>query len=145
MTYPTLLARTLFEIAKDVTDIRLEKAFFEADTLDFRPTVGLAYEAVPPEYADNTPDYVGSDYVLCYYMFARYLQIADQNSTSTGLKLQTYNGSIVLPDNSRTKRYEAERGKADLYAAGLRRVLSKDGILKPVCDSGRPYRVGLIK
>ena len=145
MSYPTLLARTLFEIAKDVTDSRLEKAFFEADTLDFRPTVGLAYGAVPPEYAENTPDYVGSDYVLCYYMFARYLQIADQNSTSTGLKLQTYNGSIVLPDNSRTKRYEAERGKADLYAEGLRRVLSKDGILKPVCNSGRPYRVGLIK
>lgn len=145
MSYPTLLARTLFEIAKDVTDSRLEKAFFEADTLDFHPTVGLAYEAVPPEYAKNTPDYVGSDYVLCYYMFARYLQIADQNSTSTGLKLQTYNGSIVLPDNSRTKRYEAERGKADLYAEGLRRVLSKDGILKPVCNNGRPYRVGLIK
>ena len=145
MSYPIQLARTLFEIAKDVTDTRLEKAFFEADTLDFRQTIGLGYEAVPEAYKENTPDYVGSDYVLCYYMFARYLQIADQNSTSTGLKLQTYNGSIVLPDNSRTKRYEAERGKADLFVEGLMAAMKKDGVIKEKCTRAKSYRIGLIK
>ena len=145
MSYPLQLARTLFDIAKDVPDARLEKAFFEVDTLDLKTKVGLMYKTIPISYRNNTPEYVGLDYTLSYYMFARYLQIADQNSTTTGLKLQTYNGSIVMPDNSRTKRYEAERSKADLYADGLIEALRKGGVLADRCSTGKPYRIGLIK
>ena len=145
MSYPLQKARTLFEIAKDVPDNRLEKAFFEADSLDLSPKLEMLYTAIPKTYLENTDTYIGADYVICYYMFARYLQTADQASTTTGLKLQTYNGSIVLPDNSRIKRFEAERGKADLYAEGLLRVLKNDGVIKPLCNAGKPYRIGLIK
>ena len=145
MSYPLQKARTLFEIAKDVPDNRLEKAFFEADSLDLSPKLGMLYAAIPKTYLENTDTYIGADYVICYYMFARYLQTADQASTATGLKLQTYNGSIVLPDNSRIKRFEAERGKADLFVEGLMAAMKKDGVIKEKCTRAKSYRIGLIK
>lgn len=50
MAYPIQKFRTLFEIATDVKDNKIEKAFFEADLLDILPQVGAMYEAIPVEY-----------------------------------------------------------------------------------------------
>lgn len=119
MAYPIQKFRTLFEIATDVKDNKIEKAFFEADLLDILPQVGAMYEAIPVEYIADGADFAGAEKVICYYAFARYLQIADQNSTTTGMKIQTYGGSIVVPDTSKVKRFEAERGKADLFLEPL--------------------------
>ena len=111
MAYPIQKFRTLFEIATDVKDNKIEKAFFEADLLDILPQVGAMYEAIPVEYIADGADFAGAEKVICYYAFARYLQIADQNSTTTGMKIQTYGGSVVVPDTSKVKRFEAECGK----------------------------------
>lgn len=88
-------------------------------------------------------DFAGAEKVICYYAFARYLQIADQNSTTTGMKIQTYGGSIVVPDTSKVKRFEAERGKADLFLEPLVCRMKKDGFIK-VCIV-QNSRIGLIK
>lgn len=143
MTYPIQKFRTLFEIATDVKDNKIEKAFFEADLLDILPQVGVMYDAIPDEYIADGADFAGAEKVICYYAFARYLQIADQNSTTTGMKIQTYGGSIVVPDTSKVKRFEAERGKADLFLEPLICRMKKDGFIK-VCVV-QNSRIGLIK
>ena len=143
MAYPIQKFRTLFEIATDVKDNKIEKAFFEADLLDILPQVGAMYEAIPVEYIADGADFAGAEKVICYYAFARYLQIADQNSTTTGMKIQTYGGSIVVPDTSKVKRFEAERGKADLFLEPLVCRMKKDGFIK-VCVV-QNSRIGLIK
>ena len=143
MAYPIQKFRTLFEIATDVKDNKIEKAFFEADLLDIRPQVGAMYDAIPEEYIADGADFAGAEKVICYYAFARYLQIADQNSTTTGMKIQTYGGSIVVPDTSKVKRFEAERGKADLLLEPLICRMKKDGFIK-VCVV-QNSRIGLIK
>ena len=96
MAYPIALFRQLFEIATDVKDNKIEKAFFEADLLDILPQIDSMYEAVPGKYIPDGSNFAGLEKVICYYAFARYLQIADQNSTSTGMKIQTYGGSVVV-------------------------------------------------
>ena len=143
MAYPIQKFRTLFEIATDVKDNKIEKAFFEADLLDILPQVGAMYDAIPDEYIADGADFAGAEKVICYYAFARYLQIADQNSTTTGMKIQTYGGSIVVPDTSKVKRFEAERGKADLFLEPLICRMKKDGFIK-VCIV-QNSRIGLIK
>jgi hypothetical protein len=143
MAYPIQKFRTLFEIATDVKDNKIEKAFFEADLLDMLPQVGAMYDAIPDEYIADGADFAGAEKVICYYAFARYLQIADQNSTTTGMKIQTYGGSIVVPDTSKVKRFEAERGKADLFLEPLVCRMKKDGFIK-VCIV-QNSRIGLIK
>lgn len=143
MAYPIQKFRTLFEIATDVKDNKIEKAFFEADLLDILPQVGAMYDAIPDEYIADGADFAGAEKVICYYAFARYLQIADQNSTTTGMKIQTYGGSIVVPDTSKAKRFEAERGKADLFLEPLICRMKKDGFIK-VCVV-QNSRIGLIK
>lgn len=143
MAYPIQKFRALFEIATDVKDNKIEKAFFEADLLDILPQVGAMYDAIPDEYIADGADFAGAEKVLCYYAFARYLQIADQNSTTTGMKIQTYGGSVVVPDTSKVKRFEAERGKADLFLEPLICRMKKDGFIK-VCIV-QNSRIGLIK
>lgn len=143
MAYPIQKFRTLFEIATDVKDNKIEKAFFEADLLDILPQVGAMYEAIPVEYIADGADFAGAEKVICYYAFARYLQIADQNSTTTGMKIQTYGGSVVVPDTSKVKRFEAERSKADLFLEPLICHMKKDGFIK-VCVI-QNSRIGLIK
>lgn len=141
--YPVAQFRQLFEIATDVKNNKIEKAFFEADLLDILPQIGSMYEAVPGKYIPDGSNFAGLEKVICYYAFARYLQIADQNSTSTGMKIQTYGGSVVVPDTSKVKRFEAERGKADLFIEPLIRQMKADGFIKacPVLNT----RIGLIK
>lgn len=143
MAYPIQKFRTLFEIATDVKDSKIEKAFFEADLLDILPQVGTMYDAIPDEYIADGADFAGAEKVICYYAFARYLQIADQSSTTTGMKIQAYGGSIVVPDTSKAKRFEAERGKADLLLETLVCRMKKDGLIK-VCIA-QNSRIGLIK
>lgn len=143
MAYPIQKFRTLFEIATDVKDNKIEKAFFEADLLDILPQVGAMYDAIPDEYIADGADFAGAEKVISYYAFARYLQIADQNSTTTGMKIQTYGGSVVVPDTSKVKRFEAERSKADLFLEPLVCRMKKDGFIK-VCVA-QNSRIGLIK
>lgn len=143
MAYPIQKFRTLFEIATDVKDNKIEKAFFEADLLDILPQVGTMYDAIPDEYIADGADFAGAEKVISYYAFARYLQIADQNSTTTGMKIQTYGGSVVVPDTSKIKRFEAERSKADLFLEPLICRMKKDGFIK-VCVV-QNSRIGLIK
>lgn len=143
MAYPIQKFRTLFEIATDVKDNKIEKAFFEADLLDILPQVGAMYDAIPDKYIADGADFAGAEKVISYYAFARYLQIADQNSTTTGMKIQTYGGSVVVPDTSKAKRFEAERSKADLFLEPLIRHMKKDGFIK-VCVV-QNSRIGLIK
>lgn len=143
MAYPIQKFRTLFEIATDVKDNKIEKAFFEADLLDILPQVGAMYDAIPDEYIADGADFAGAEKVISYYAFARYLQIADQNSTTTGMKIQTYGGSVVVPDTSKVKRFEAERSKADLFLEHLICRMKKDGFIK-VCVV-QNSRIGLIK
>lgn len=143
MAYPVEVFRQLFEIATDVKGNKIEKAFFEADLLDILPQIGSMYEAVPGQYIPDGSNFAGLEKVICYYAFARYLQIADQNSTSTGMKIQTYGGSVVVPDTSKVKRFEAERGKADLFIEPLIRQMKADGFIK-VC-AVQNSRINLIK
>lgn len=141
--YPVAQFRRLFEIATDVKGNKIEKAFFEADLLDILPQVGSMYDAVPGKYIADGPNFAGLEKVICYYAFARYLQIADQNSTSTGMKIQTYGGSVVVPDTSKVKRFEAERGKADLFIEPLISQMKADGFIKECAVFNT--RIGLIK
>ena len=141
--YPVEVFRQLFEIATDVKGNKIEKAFSEADLLDILPQIGYMYDAVPEKYITDGSNFAGLEKVICYYAFARYLQIADQNSTTTGMKIQTYGGSIVVPDTSKVKRFEAERSKADLFLEPLICRMKKDGFIK-VCVV-QNSRIGLIK
>ena len=135
--------RQLFEIATDVKDNKIEKAFYEADILDILPQAGSMYAALPLQYIPDGADFAGAEKVICYYAFARYLQIADQNSTTTGMKIQTYGNSIIVPDTSKVKRVEAERAKADLFFEPLICRMREDGFIK-VCTVLNT-RIGLIK
>lgn len=141
--YPVEVFRQLFEIATDVKGNKIEKAFSEADLLDILPQIGYMYDAVPEKYITDGSNFAGLEKVICYYAFARYLQIADQNSTSTGMKIQTYGGSVVVPDTSKVKRFEAERGKADLFIEPLICQMEADGFIKACTVSNT--RIGLIK
>lgn len=143
MAYPLTMFRQLFEIAADVKDNKIEKAFFEADLLDILPQSGSMYESIPSQYIPDGADFAGAEKVICYYAFARYLQIADQNSTTTGMKIQTYGNSIVVPDTSKVKRVEAERAKADLFFQPLICKMQEDGFIK-TCTAVNT-RIGLIK
>ena len=142
MIYPIALFRQLFEIATDVKDNKIEKAFYEADILDILPQAGSVYAALPLQYIPDGADFAGAEKVICYYAFARYLQIADQNSTTTGMKIQTYGNSIIVPDTSKVKRVEAERAKADLFFVPLICRMREDGFIK-VCTVLNT-RIGLI-
>lgn len=143
MAYPTALFRQLFEIATDVKDNKIEKAFFEADLLDILPQTDLMYAAIPDAYIPDGNNFAGAEKVICYYAFARYLQIADQNSTTTGMKIQTYGGSVIVPDTSKNKRVDAERQKADLFMQPLICKMRKDGVIKACTITNSRY--GLIK
>ena len=143
MAYPITIFRQLFEIATDVKDNKIEKAFYEADILDILPQAGSMYAALPDQYIPDGADFAGAEKVICYYAFARYLQIADQNSTTTGIKIQTYGNSIVVPDTSKVKRVEAERAKADLFFQPLICKMQEDGFIK-TCTVVNT-RIGLIK
>lgn len=143
MAYPTAMFRQLFEIATDVKDNKIEKAFYEADILDILPQVGSMYAALPAKYIPDGADFAGAEKVICYYAFARYLQIADQSSTTTGMKIQTYGGSVVVPDTSKVKRVEAERSKADLFLEPLVCKMRTDGFIERCVVQNT--RIGLIK
>lgn len=143
MAYPIQKFRQLFEIALDVKDNKIEKAFFEADLLDILPQVGSMYDAIPDEYKNDGVNFAGAEKVICYYAFARYLQIADQSSTTTGMKIQTYGGSVVVPDTGKVKRVEAERSKADLFLEPLVRKMRTDGFIEKCVVQNT--RIGLIK
>ena len=101
------------------------------------------YSAIPAAYIPDGADFAGAEKVICYYAFARYLQIADQNSTTTGMKIQTYGGSVIVPDTSKNKRVEAERQKADLFMQPLICKMRKDGVIKSCTITNSRY--GLIK
>ena len=143
MIYPMAMFRQLFEIATDVKDNKIEKAFYEADILDILPQAGSMYAALPSQYIPDGDDFAGAEKVICYYAFARYLQIADQNSTTTGMKIQTYGNSIIVPDTSKVKRVEAERAKADLFFEPLICRMRQDGFIKTCTVLNT--RIGLIK
>ena len=145
MAYPIQLLRDLFTIAKDVKDSDIEKAFYEADMLDMSPQLKRSYEEIPPEYLVDTPARTGANKVLCYYAFARYLQTSEQQSTASGLKIQNYNGSYVLADNTKAKRFEAERGKADLFIVPLINAFKTAKLIKDDCKQRVQSRICLIK
>lgn len=145
MAYPIQLLRDLFTIAKDVKDSDIEKAFYEADMLDMSPQLKRSYEEIPAEYLSDTPARTGANKVLCYYAFARYLQTSEQQSTASGLKIQNYNGSYVLADDNKAKRFEAERGKADLFIVPLIEAFKTAGLIKEECSHRVQSRICLIK
>lgn len=145
MAYPVQLLRDLFTIAKDVKDSDIEKAFYEADMLDMSPQLKRSYEEIPSEYLGDTPARTGANKVLCYYAFARYLQTSEQQSTASGLKIQNYNGSYVLADDNKAKRFEAERGKADLFIVPLIKAFKTAGLIKEECSHRVQSRICLIK
>lgn len=129
MAYPIQQLRDLYSLAADVKDADLEKAFYEADILDVKPNTCMSYEQTPAKYKADTAEYTGLDTVICYYAFSRYIQSSEQQSTASGYKVQNYLGSFAIPDNSKAKRYEAEKGKADIFIGGLLAALRKDGLL----------------
>jgi hypothetical protein len=145
MAYPIQQLRDLFSIAKDVKDDDLQKAFYEADMLDMSPQLQRVFEEIPAEYLEDTPTLTGAKKVLCYYAFARYLQTSEQQSTAGGLKIQNYKGSYVLADNTKAKRFEAERGKADLFIVPLIKAFKTAGLIKEECSHRVQSRICLIK
>jgi hypothetical protein len=146
MAYPIARLRSLFSLAADVKDADLEKAFYEADQLDVKPQIRMTYEATPQKYKPDNDNYAGLDTVICYYAFARYAQTSEQNSTASGVKIQNYLGSYVLPDVNKAKRFEAERGKADQFIEPLLEQLRKDGLLKDSRECNRVQsRICLIR
>ena len=65
------------------------------------------------------------------------------------LKTQVYNGSLILPDYNKNKRWEEERGKADAFIEDFHIVYelfkeSDNPKDKHCCDSVKPYRVCFI-
>lgn len=146
MAYPIARLRALFSLAADVKDADLEKAFYEADQLDVKPQICMTYEATPAEYKPDNDEYTGLDTVICYYAFARYVQTSEQNSTASGVKIQNYLGSYILPDVNKAKRFEAERGKADQFIEPLLAKLQEDGLLKGARDCNQVQsRICLIR
>ena len=145
MAYPIQLLRDLFTIAKDVKDSDIEKAFYEADMLDMSPQLHRSYEEIPTEYLSDTPARAGADKILCYYAFARYLQTSEQQSTASGLKIQNYGGSYVLADDNKARRFEAERGKADLFIVPLIKAFKDAKLIKDDCKQRVQSRICLIK
>lgn len=146
MAYPIARLRSLFSLAADVKDADLEKAFYEADQLDVKPQICMTYEATPQKYKPDNDNYAGLDTVICYYAFARYVQTSEQSSTASGVKIQNYLGSYVLPDVNKAKRFEAERGKADQFIGPLLEQLRKDKLLKDSCECNRVQsRICLIR
>ena len=87
----------------------------------------------------------GADKVLCYYAFARYLQTSEQQSTASGLKIQNCNGSYVLADDNKAKRFEAERGKADLFIVPLIKAFKDAKLIEEECSHRVQSRICLIK
>ena len=143
MNYPIQTLREYFDVAADVKDSILVRAFRESDALDIKVQIGMYYEAVEQRYKDSDSRHLGLDVILCYYAFARYSQISDQRSTSTGLKIQTYGNSLVLPDTSANKRFEAERAKADILMLDLIKAMKCDGYLT---EKSKPnQRITIIK
>lgn len=145
MAYPIQLLRDLFTIAKDVKDSDLQKAFYEADMLDMYPQLHRSYEEIPQEYLGDTTALTGANKVLCYYAFARYLQTSEQQSTASGLKIQNYTGSYVLADDNKARRFEAERGKADLFIVPLIQAFKTAGLIEEECSHRVQSRICLIK
>lgn len=145
MAYPIKRLRELFNVAADVKDSDLNKAFYEADQLDTRPQLCVTYDACPESYKADTSEFTGLDTIICYYAFARYLQTSEQQSTASGVKIQNYLGSYVVPDIDRAKRFEAERGKADLFIVPLIEAMRKGGFIAD-CECKRVQaRICLIK
>lgn len=163
--------RELFSIAADVKDTEINKYLQEADKLDIKISLcGLTFLQVPAEYGGgagtlvlpegvNDADYSipvevdGKPYtvvplytILCYYAMSRYLKNADQTSTSTGFKIQQYNDSIIIPDNSKVRRWEEERGKADAFMEDFHQVWElANKTDDKCCDNDINYRVCFIK
>lgn len=145
MAYPIKRLRELFNVAADVKDSDLNRAFYEADQLDTRPQICVTYDACPESYKADTPEFTGLDTIICYYAFARYLQTSEQQSTASGVKIQNYLGSYIVPDIDRAKRFEAERGKADLFIVSLIEAMRKGGLIEN-CECKRVQaRICLIK
>lgn len=167
--------RELFDIAADVKDIEINKSIQEADKLDIKVALcGDTFFSVPsdlgggegmtdiPAGTDSDSNYAldvvidGNTYnivplstILCYYAFVRYLKAADQKSTSTGLKIQQYGNSVVIPDYNKNKRWEEERGKADAFIEDFHGVWEKyKSVQNPpegaCCNPVKPYRVCFI-
>lgn len=167
--------RELFDIAADVKDIEINKSIQEADKLDIKIALcGDTFFSVPsdlgggdgmtdiPAGTDSDSNYSldvvidGKTYnivplstILCYYAFVRYLKAADQKSTSTGLKIQQYGNSVVIPDYNKNKRWEEERGKADAFIEDFHDVWEKykaanDPPEEACCNPVKPYRVCFI-
>lgn len=167
--------RELFDIAADVKDIEINKSIQEADKLDIKIALcGDTFFSVPsdlgggdgmtdiPAGTDSDSNYSldvvidGNTYnivplstILCYYAFVRYLKAADQKSTSTGLKIQQYGNSVVIPDYNKNKRWEEERGKADAFIEDFHEAWEKyKSVQNPpedaCCNPVKPYRVCFI-
>lgn len=167
--------RELFDIAADVKDTEINKSIQEADKLDIKIALcGDTFFSVPsdlgggegmtdiPAGTDSDSNYSldvvidGNTYnivplstILCYYAFVRYLKAADQKSTSTGLKIQQYGNSVVIPDYNKNKRWEEERGKADAFIKDFHDVWGKyKSVQNPpeesCCNPVKPYRVCFI-
>lgn len=167
--------RELFDIAADVKDIEINKSIQEADKLDIKIALcGDTFFSVSsdlgggegmtdiPAGTDSDSNYSldvvidGNTYnivplstILCYYAFVRYLKAADQKSTSTGLKIQQYGSSVVIPDYNKNKRWEEERGKADSFIEDFHEAWEKyKSVQNPpedaCCNPVKPYRVCFI-
>ena len=167
--------RELFDIAADVKDTEINKSIQEADKLDIKIALcGDTFFSVSsdlgggegmtdiPAGTDSDSNYSldvvidGNTYnivplstILCYYAFVRYLKAADQKSTSTGLKIQQYGNSVVIPDYNKNKRWEEERGKADAFIEDFQAVYeiyrsSQTPSENDCCNPVKPYRVCFI-
>lgn len=167
--------REIFDIAADVKDTEINKCIQEADKLDIKVALcgdtffsvskdlggGKGMTDIPPgtdsdsnysldvEIAGNTYNIVPLSTILCYYAFVRYLKAADQKSTSTGLKIQQYGNSVVIPDYNKNKRWEEERGKADAFIEDFHEVWEKYKSVQNLpdescCNPVKPYRVCFI-
>lgn len=163
--------REIFDIAVDVKDLEINKCIQEADKLDIKVALcGDTFNSVPTELGggkgltdipagtDTDSDYsldvdidgkiyniVPLSTILCYYAFVRYLKSADQKSTSTGLKIQQYGNSVVIPDYNKNKRWEEERGKADAFIGDFHDVWEKYKAADnppedACCNPVKPYR-----
>lgn len=163
--------RELFDIAADVKDTEINKSIQEADKLDIKIALcGDTFFSVSSELGGgegmidipagtdsdsnysldvvidgNTYNIVPLSTILCYYAFVRYLKAADQKSTSTGLKIQQYGNSVVIPDYNKSKRWEEERGKADAFIEDFHEVWEKyKSVQNPpedaCCNPVKPYR-----
>lgn len=166
--------RDIFNIAADVKDGEINKVLQEADKLDIKSGLcGDTFSKVPakfgggegendiPEASTTDEDYslnvevkgetfeiVPLSTILCYFAFARYVKSADQKSTSTGFKIPGYSASVIVPDNSKSRRYEEEKGKADAFLEDFHTVYEKyKETIKPQeneCCKPQKYRICFI-